>query len=137
MEAYEKLIEAKKLFDDGIITEDEYAALKTRLLRELDNDTPAQTDSHPKAEPHPKAEVIPSGTSQTTTAASSTEGASAGMKVLCFLLPIVGLILFLLDREKKPVAAKDEIKFAAIGFGVGLVSYIILVALGITASMYY
>ena len=64
------------------------------------------------------------------------EGATTGMKVLSFLIPLVGLILFIVDKDKKPVAAKDELKFAGIGFGVGIVLYIITVALGTAALMY-
>ena len=64
-------------------------------------------------------------------------GASTGMKVLSFLFPIVGLILFLMDRDKKPTAAKDELKWAGIGFGVGLIGYLLLVGIGACSGTYY
>jgi len=64
----------------------------------------------------------------------SNAPATTGMKVLSFLIPLVGLILFLVNQNTKPVEAKDEIKWAGIGFGVGVLFYVILMA--ITVSMF-
>ncbi len=50
---------------------------------------------------------------------------STGLKILCFLFPIVGLILYLVNKGKKPVSAKEYGKWALIGFIVGIVWNII------------
>ena len=125
MESFEKLKEAKQLFDDGVINEEEYQNLKTKLLDDMDKRQTTQTPA-----------VTAAATSQTVTTetTSSGEGATTGMKVLSFLIPLVGLILFIVDKDKKPIAAKDELMWAGIGFGVGIVLYIITV--GMAASMY-
>lgn len=48
----------------------------------------------------------------------NNESASTGLKVLCFLIPIVGIILYFVDRTNKPQSAKDCLKFALISIGV-------------------
>ena len=54
---------------------------------------------------------------------SNTEGAGP-IKWLCFLIPIVGLVLYFMWQAEKPVAAKECGKFALIGvavsFGLGV-----------------
>ncbi len=46
---------------------------------------------------------------------------SAGLKVLCFFFPIVGLILYLVNKDKKPLSAKAYGKWGLIGFIVNTV----------------
>ena len=46
---------------------------------------------------------------------------STGLNVLSFLIPVVGLILFIIYHEKAPVKAKAIGKWALIGFVIGLV----------------
>lgn len=41
-----------------------------------------------------------------------------GFKVLSFLIPLVGLILYIMYGEKKPISAKEYGKWALIGLGV-------------------
>ncbi len=53
---------------------------------------------------------------------------SGGLKFVCFLIPIVGLILYLVNMNDKPVSAKAYGKSALIGFIVGIVLYILLIA---------
>ena len=55
---------------------------------------------------------------------SNNEGAG-GMKWLCFFIPLVGLILYLIWKDDKPVAAKECGKFALIGVVIGIVIAII------------
>ena len=55
---------------------------------------------------------------------SNNEGAG-GIKWLCFFIPLVGLILYLMWKDEKPVAAKECGKFALIGFGAGIAFAII------------
>ena len=124
MDSFEKIKEAKQLLDEGILTSDEYQKLKNQLLSSMDN------------------EVQPVVSSTATTVVNATsnypiseEGATTGMKVLSFLIPLAGLILFIVDKDKKPVAAKDELMWAGIGFGVGIVLYFLSAAM--LASTYY
>lgn len=53
---------------------------------------------------------------------------SGGLKFLSFIIPIVGLILYLVNMNDKPVSAKAYGKSALIGFIVGIVLYILLIA---------
>lgn len=123
MDQFEKIRQAKALFDDGALTEEEYQDLKTQLMNEVDNAVnSAQASAQTAAARKP--------------AVISNEGATTGLKVLSFLIPLAGLILFLVNKDTKPVEAKDEIKWAAIGFGIGVVSYILIVALGAAAYFY-
>lgn len=50
------------------------------------------------------------------------------LAVVSFLIPIVGLILYFVKKEKEPLAAKSALKLAAIGFVVGI-------ALNVLASL--
>lgn len=132
MGSLEKLRETKQLLDQGIITDEEFQQIKSRLLDEMVNEPSSKEEQYyPSRTTVTMAETKPLGTTDTDF------GASTGMRVLSFLFPIVGLILFLLDREKKPVAAKDELKWAGIGFGVGVLSYVLLVAIGACSGSYY
>ena len=133
MDTVKRLREAKQLLDEGIINEEEYERLKTRLLDELDAEHSDSTQSVTQSYPTPTMTK-----SAPVSSVIDEEGASTGMKVLSFLFPIVGLILFLIDKDKKPVAAKEELKWAGIGFAIGILLYIITLAIGgCTAASYY
>lgn len=66
---------------------------------------------------------------------------STGLKVLCFFIPIAGLILFLINNKEKPVSAKAYGKMALIGwcvsFAVSLVFGIIGGVAGATMGYSY
>lgn len=55
------------------------------------------------------------------------------LKVLCFFIPIIGLILFLVNMNDKPVSAKAYGKLSIIGLVVGIVAYIAAIILGFLA----
>lgn len=63
---------------------------------------------------------------------------STGLKVLCFFFPIVGLILYLVNKDKKPLSAKEYGKWGIIGFavniGFSLISSILSFIVGIGSS---
>lgn len=44
--------------------------------------------------------------------------AEVWMKILCFLIPIVGIILYFIKKDKEPVYAKSCIMWALISIGV-------------------
>ena len=55
----------------------------------------------------------------------ANDAPSMGFAVIGFFIPIVGLILYLLFKDKTPLKAKSAGKGALIGFGVGIVFSII------------
>ena len=64
------------------------------------------------------------------------------LKIFSFFIPIIGLILYLIDSDKKPVSAKAYAKWALIGFIVNLslqiliwVLYFLLMVIGIGYSL--
>ena len=59
---------------------------------------------------------------------------SIGLNIVSFLIPIVGLILYLVYQDKAPTKAKEIGKFALIGFGVSIACSVLLTAC--TAAMY-
>ena len=75
----------------------------------------------------------PQVTPQVTPAVVDNGGFGWGL--LGFLIPIVGLILFLVWKDTKPLSAQQAGKGALIGFIIGIVGYIALTAMG--ASMLY
>lgn len=56
---------------------------------------------------------------------NTNDAPSTGMAVLGFFIPIVGLILWLVNKENKPLMAKSAGKGALIGFIVSIVFSII------------
>lgn len=61
-------------------------------------------------------------------ASYEAEDDSAGvwMIILCFLIPIVGLVLYFVKKNKYPNTAKSYLTWAAAGFGVSILINIIL-----------
>jgi len=49
------------------------------------------------------------------------DGPVGGLGVVCFLFPVVGLILYLVWKDIKPIKAKGSGKWALWGFGIGVV----------------
>ena len=56
---------------------------------------------------------------------TETDAPSMGFAVLGFFIPLVGLILYLVNKEKSPKKAKSAGKGALIGFCVSLVFSVI------------
>lgn len=56
-----------------------------------------------------------------TNSTDSSAGASIGLKIVSFLFPIIGWILYFAYKGEQPVKAGDCAKFAWIGFGAGFV----------------
>ncbi len=53
--------------------------------------------------------------------AVSNEDAGWGLKIISILLPIVGLILWFVKKDKEPVAAKSCLIWAGVGVAVNIV----------------
>lgn len=112
MGAFDELKEAKDLFDQGVLNEDEYQKIKTHLLGNLDNENNVQ-----KAQ----TRVV----TATTSNVNGGESATTGMKILCFLIPLIGIVLFIADKDKRPTAARDELMWAGVGLGFWFMIYFI------------
>lgn len=66
---------------------------------------------------------IPQGSTfcpQCGTPAGAGEGASVGLKIISFLFPIIGWILYFVFKSENIVKAKDCGMWGLIGFGVGM-----------------
>lgn len=50
------------------------------------------------------------------------------LSIVAFCFPIVGLILYFVWKDNRPKSAKQICTVSAIGFGVGVVFYLIMVA---------
>ena len=92
----------------------EYTPLHKSYCRECGTVISAKAISCPKC-----------GATQNQTAVRQDE-ASAGLKVLSFFFPLIGLILFCVYSQSTPNAAKEYGKWALIGFVTGIVLVIIL-----------
>jgi hypothetical protein len=53
-------------------------------------------------------------------------GLSTGLKVVCALLPIVGLVLYFTNSDQ-PAKKKGACTFALVGVGIGIVLQIVMV----------
>ncbi|MBQ8141388.1 MAG: zinc ribbon domain-containing protein [Clostridia bacterium] len=61
-----------------------------------------------------------------TSIANQNDAPNTGFAVLGFLIPLVGLILYLVNKDTAPLKAKSAGKGALIGFCVSLVLSIVL-----------
>ena len=64
------------------------------------------------------------------------EGSTTGYAVLGFFVPIVGLILYLIWKEERPRAASSAGKGALFSVIIGVVFYIILIAILMSTGYY-
>lgn len=73
-----------------------------------------------------------------TTAVNTGDAPSTGMSVLGFFVPLAGLIIWLLNKDTKPLMAKSAGKGAIIGFVASMIFSIIYgVVMGVMFSSYY
>ncbi len=68
--------------------------------------------------------------------AGGEDVASTGLKVLCVLFPIVALILYIVEKDKKPNAAKEYGKFGIIGIAISVGFYILSSILSFFGSFF-
>jgi hypothetical protein len=62
---------------------------------------------------------------------------TGGMKFLCFLFPLIGLILFIVWKNDYPRKSKSYGKAALFGFVCGSIIWFLLLMLGTCAGMGY
>ena len=63
----------------------------------------------------------------------SYEDAGWGFKILSFFFPLIGLILWIVKKDKEPVAAKTCLIWAGIGLGAGIIFSILMTIILIVA----
>ena len=77
---------------------------------------------------------------ETSSSSQSSEGAGCFLSGLSFLIPLLGLILYLVWKDSKPQASKDCGKSALWGVIIGIVLWVIsmvIVTASIANSGYY
>jgi len=86
------------------------------------------------------AVCIHCGASTAKVSSGELDGPIGGLGVLCFLFPVVGLILYLVWKDGKPIKAKGAGKWSlwSVGIGVGLyiLSFLILMVAGMASGGY-
>ncbi len=76
------------------------------------------------------------GASQITTAVPAEDDTgSIGWGILGFCIPLVGLILYLVWKDTKPLSSKVAGKGALISVIVSVVLYVLMIVLGVGASI--
>ena len=112
--------------------------------QEIQQQAPAQNTVIPEQQPISPAPQQPAYVeSQAPAAAPSNDVPNGGLNFLAFVLPLVGLILFLSMKGSTPVKAKSIGKWALISFIISavlcvlLIGLIILLAVVAMSSEYY
>ena len=112
----EELTSLKQLLDQGILTQEEFDAKKAQILA-----APPQTQQ----------------TSQQNATAAVEEGDTVGWAILGFLIPIIGLILFIVWKDSKPKSSSAAGKGALIGFIVGILASVLISCMAGAAALTY
>ncbi len=112
----EELTSLKQLLDQGVLTPEEFDAKKAQILA-----APPQTQQ----------------TSQQNATAAVEEGGTAGWAILGFLIPIIGLILFIVWKDSKPKSSSAAGKGALIGVIVGAIFAVIWCIVVLSSTMVY
>ena len=131
MNTIELLKQYKQLLDDEVITQEEFEQKRDQLLRQSDDFVGRTSKAVPPKENTTPATPVQNNQQNYTTDSSS----STGWAVLGFLIPLVGLILFLAWNTSRPNDAKAAGKGALIGFCVGILGYMLMMCAA--ASSYY
>lgn len=63
-------------------------------------------------------------------AGAGGEGLSTIMKVVCFLIPLVGLILYFVKKKEEPTKSSEAGKMALYGFIFGIVLNVVMSMMG-------
>ena len=60
---------------------------------------------------------------------SADDKSDTGMNILSFFIPLVGIILYFVEKSKKPIKAKAMLKWSLIGYGVSFALSAIMIIL--------
>lgn len=66
----------------------------------------------------------------------SYENAETLLKVLCFFVPLAGIILYCLDKDKKPVAAKQCLNMSIIALVISVAVPLLIWAIVLLAAVF-
>ena len=135
MNNIELLREYKQLLDDNIITQEEFEKKRDQLLNEQDG-LVKEPSGDSKTEVLKQDAAKPASQVQSTQqSVASDSSSSTGWAVLGFLIPLVGLILYLVWNTSRPADAKAAGKGALIGTIVCVFCYMLVMCSA--ASSYY
>ena len=68
--------------------------------------------------------------------ALEVDAPSAGLNILSFLIPLVGLIIYLVEKDKSPIKARACGKWALISFIISAVLYIVYFIFLLTSDFF-
>ena len=105
-EQIEKLGKLKELLDSEIINQEEFSKEKEKILSQSSQLPESLTETQHAA--------------QTSGLTSEEDKPSVGLNILCFLTGIIGVIIYFATREKYPIRAKSNLKWALIGIVVSV-----------------
>ena len=82
---------------------------------------------------HCGAQNLPAGNPNYSHYQAPQDVPSTGIKVLCFLFPLIGLILYLVERDTRPITANAYGKMALIGVcvEVGLALFLTIASISV------
>lgn len=69
-----------------------------------------------------------------TNSISQDDGPIGGLGILCFILPIVGLVLYITWQNNKPIKAKGAGKSALWGLVTGIALYLVVLIIGVVIA---
>jgi uncharacterized membrane protein YvbJ len=75
-------------------------------------------------------------TVQTTPVSAVKDESNTGLNIISFLIPIIGVVLYIIYHEKEPIKAKGVGKWTIISVVIGIVFWIIYVAIIASSSPY-
>ncbi len=67
-------------------------------------------------------------------AAVGQDGPIGGLGIVCFLFPIVGLVLYLVWKDTTPMKANGAGKAALWGVGVSIALYLLVIIIGVAVG---
>ena len=85
---------------------------------------------------YPASETPSPSASNPVAPATANDKKSVGLNILSFFIPLAGLILYLTQKDEKPIQAKSAGKSALGGFITGFVLTVILTVLLVALGMY-
>ena len=75
------------------------------------------------------------GCSTQNTATIDADAPNTGIAVLSGFIPLAGLIIWLLNKDKKPLMAKSASTGALVGVGIAFAVYVLAVLMSIAAGI--
>ncbi len=103
-EQMEMLTKLKKLLDDGILSEKEFECEKQKIISQ--------------SQPQTSLEQENAYDYQETISPNEEDCSSVGWNILGFMTGIIGVIIYLVQKDNHPIRAKSILKWSLIGMAV-------------------